>query len=45
MQHHRYKAAFKGGVYEARETIWAFRGAEIDVWRRWKAGQTLDNDG
>ena len=23
-----YKAAFKGGVYEARETVWAFRGAE-----------------
>src|SRR5215469_11506255 len=22
------KAAFKGGVYEARETVWAFRGAE-----------------
>ena len=23
-----YKAVFKGGVYEARETVWAFRGAE-----------------
>jgi hypothetical protein len=23
-----YKAVFKGGVYEARKTIWAFRGAE-----------------
>ena len=23
-----YKAAFKGGVYETRETVWAFRGAE-----------------
>ena len=23
-----YKAAFKGGVYEAREAVWAFRGAE-----------------
>jgi len=23
-----YKAVFKGGVYEARDTIWAFRGAE-----------------
>jgi hypothetical protein len=24
-----YKAVFKGGVYETRETIWAFGGAEI----------------
>ena len=24
-----YKAAFKGGVYEARETVWAFGGAEV----------------
>jgi hypothetical protein len=24
-----HKAAFKGGVYEARETIWAFGGAEV----------------
>jgi hypothetical protein len=23
-----YKSVFKGGVYEARETVWAFRGAE-----------------
>ena len=23
-----YKADFKGGVYEARETFWAFGGAE-----------------
>src|SRR5208283_96334 len=23
-----YKAVFKGGVYEARETVWAFSGAE-----------------
>jgi hypothetical protein len=23
-----YKAVFKGGVYEARETVWAFGGAE-----------------
>ncbi|HXM98497.1 MAG TPA: hypothetical protein VN982_08495, partial [Candidatus Dormibacteraeota bacterium] len=23
-----YKAVFKGGVYETRETIWAFGGAE-----------------
>ena len=23
-----YKAAFKGGVHEARETVWAFRGTE-----------------
>jgi hypothetical protein len=24
-----YKAAFKDGVYETRETVWAFRGAEV----------------
>ena len=24
-----YIAAFKGGVYETRETVWAFRGAEV----------------
>jgi hypothetical protein len=24
-----YKAAFKGGVYEAREAVWAFRRAEV----------------
>ena len=24
-----YKAAFRGGVYEIRETVWAFRGAEV----------------
>src|SRR5713226_8032737 len=23
-----YKAVFKGGVYETRETVWAFSGAE-----------------
>jgi hypothetical protein len=23
-----YKAAFKGGVYDPRETVWAFGGAE-----------------
>jgi hypothetical protein len=23
-----YKAIFKGGVYETRETVWAFSGAE-----------------
>jgi hypothetical protein len=23
-----YKSVFKGGVYEARETVWAFGGAE-----------------
>jgi hypothetical protein len=23
-----YKSVFKGGVYEARETVWAFHGAE-----------------
>ena len=23
-----YKAVFKGGVYETRETVWAFAGAE-----------------
>jgi hypothetical protein len=28
MQHHRYKAVFKGGVYETRETVWALSGAE-----------------
>ena len=24
-----YIAVFKGGVYETRETVWAFRGAEV----------------
>jgi len=24
-----YKAVFKGGVYETRETVWVFGGAEI----------------
>jgi hypothetical protein len=24
-----YKAAFKGGVYETRKTVWVFRGAEV----------------
>ena len=24
-----YIAAFKGGVYETGETVWAFRGAEV----------------
>jgi hypothetical protein len=35
----------KGGVYDASETSEAFRGAGIDMWCRWKAGQLLHEIG
>jgi len=27
-----YKADFKGGVYEAREAVWAFAAQKLEVW-------------
>jgi len=40
-----YKAVFKGGVYEAREKVWLSAAQKSEVWRRWKAGQTLHEIG
>jgi len=36
-----YKAAFKGGVYEAGKRFGLSAEQKIEVWRRWKAGQTF----
>jgi hypothetical protein len=35
----------KGGVYDTRKRGEAFRGAEDDMWRRWKAGESLHEIG
>ncbi len=41
-----YVAAFKGGVYETRETVWGLSAEQkCEVWRRSKAGQTLHEIG
>jgi hypothetical protein len=40
-----YKAFFQGGVYEARKRFGLSAEQKIDVWRRWKAGQTLHEIG
>ena len=41
-----YKAVFKGGVYRNKGGSLGFRRSRnFDVWRRWKAGQTLHEIG
>ena len=41
-----YKAAFKGGVYMKPGMRFGFSEEQkLDVWRRWKAGQTLHEIG
>ncbi len=40
-----YKAGFKVGVYDPREMVWAFFGAEERHVARWKAGQSLHEIG
>jgi hypothetical protein len=36
-----YKSVFKGGVYEARETVWAFHGAEDRCVASWEGGSDV----
>jgi IS30 family transposase len=40
MQHHLGTNLFKGGVYEPTKTVETFSAEKIDIWRRWKCGQS-----
>ena len=45
MQHHLRTVVFKGGVYDERKRTRLSLAEKNEIWRRWKAGQSLHEIG